>query len=119
MLPISATAAGMGMMISISAISSHGVRAVLLSTVAKEAGLLTPEKFYKRSREKNTSSTAGFFLGFQPTPLSRIVLAFRSVISGRCPIRAARLAHDDAIFFASKIRAAPVLRLQVRPKLRS
>jgi hypothetical protein len=42
-----------------------------------------PDKFYKRSQEKNTSSTAGGFSGFQPTPLSRIVLAFRSVISGR------------------------------------
>src|SRR5271165_4555834 len=44
MLPISATAARMGMMISISAISSHGVRTVLLSTVAREASLPTPDK---------------------------------------------------------------------------
>src|SRR5277367_5476577 len=44
---------------------------------------ITPDLFYKRSREKNTSPVAGFFLGFQPTALSRIVLAFRSVISGR------------------------------------
>src|SRR5271169_3796114 len=44
---------------------------------------VVPDLFYKRSQEKNTSPVAGFFLGFQPTALSRIVLAFRSVISGR------------------------------------
>src|SRR5271154_7370980 len=44
---------------------------------------VVPDLFYKRSQEKNTSPVAGFFLGFQPTALSRIVLAFRSAISGR------------------------------------
>ena len=43
-----------------------------------------PDKFYKRSQEKNTFPAAGFFLAVQPTPLSKIVLAFRSVFSGRC-----------------------------------
>jgi hypothetical protein len=45
--------------------------------------ILTPDKFYKRSQEKNTSPTAGSFIGFQPGSLSRIVLAFRSAVSGR------------------------------------
>src|SRR5271169_1322804 len=84
MLPKSATAARMEMMISIGAISSHGVRAVLLSTVAREASLSTPGKFYKRSQEKNSFPAAGFLVGFQPTSWSRIVVAFRSVLSGRC-----------------------------------
>ena len=44
---------------------------------------LSPDKFYKRSQEKNTSPVAGFFLAVQPAPSSRIVLAFRSLISGR------------------------------------
>jgi hypothetical protein len=48
------------------------------------------DKFYKRSQGKNTSSTAGSFVGFQPTSLSRIILAFRSAISGRyAPLRSA------------------------------
>jgi hypothetical protein len=42
-----------------------------------------PDKFYKRSQGKNTSSTAGSFIGLQPASWSRIVLAFRSTISGR------------------------------------
>src|ERR1700678_506327 len=58
--------------------------------------LSTPDKFYKRSQGENTSPSAGFFLAVQPTPWSRIVVAFRSVISGRCFIRAARL-----VFLAS------------------
>ena len=50
----------------------------------------TRDKFYKRSQGKNTSSTAGSFVGFQPTSLSRIILAFRSAISGRyAPLRSA------------------------------
>jgi hypothetical protein len=44
---------------------------------------LSLDKFYKRSQEKNTSPTAGSFIGFQPGSLSRIVLAFRSAVSGR------------------------------------
>jgi len=40
-----------------------------------------PDKFYKRSQGKKTSPSAGVFLAVQPTALSRIVLAFRSVIS--------------------------------------
>jgi hypothetical protein len=40
-------------------------------------------EFYKRSQEKNTSPVAGVFLDVQPTPWSRIVLAFRSADSGR------------------------------------
>src|ERR1700677_1984442 len=43
--------------------------------------LSTPDKFYKRSQGKKTSPSAGVFLAVQPTALSRIVLAFRSVIS--------------------------------------
>lgn len=39
--------------------------------------------FYKGSQEKNTSPVAGIFLAFQPALLSRIVLAFRFVSSGR------------------------------------
>ena len=46
-------------------------------------GFYLPDKFYKRSQEKNTSPVAGFFLDVQPAPLSRIVLAFRSADSGR------------------------------------
>jgi hypothetical protein len=47
-----------------------------------ETGLLIPsDKFYKRSQGKKTSPSAGVFLAVQPTALSRIVLAFRSVIS--------------------------------------
>jgi hypothetical protein len=38
----------------------------------------------KGVKKKNTFPAAGFFLGFQPTALSKIVLAFRSVFSGRC-----------------------------------
>src|SRR5271163_4343894 len=41
-------------------------------------------KFYKRSQEKNSFPAAGFLVGFQPTSWSRIVVAFRSVLSGRC-----------------------------------
>ena len=57
-----------------------------------------PDKFYKRSQEKNTSSAAGCFLAFQPTPWSRIAVAFRSVISGRCFIQAARLVFSASGF---------------------
>jgi hypothetical protein len=46
---------------------------------------------YKRSQEKNTSPLAGCFLDVQPTPLSRIVFAFRSADSGRYDIGAALL----------------------------
>src|SRR5271169_7127694 len=59
---------------------------------------VVPDLFYKRSQEKNTSPVAGFFLGFQPTALSRIVLAFRSLISGRCFIRAALLVFSASGF---------------------
>src|SRR5271169_5803983 len=45
---------------------------------------VTPDKFYKRSQEKNSFPAAGFLVGFQPTSWSRIVVAFRSVLSGRC-----------------------------------
>jgi hypothetical protein len=49
-----------------------------------ETGLLIPsDLFYKRSQEKNTSPVAGFVLAVQPTPLSKIVFAIRSLISGR------------------------------------
>src|SRR5271168_702109 len=58
----------------------------------------TPDWFYKRSQEKNTSSAAGCFLAFQPTPWSRIAVAFRSVISGRCFIQAARLVFSASGF---------------------
>src|ERR1700677_1074083 len=54
-------------------------------------GRPSPDKFYKRSQEKNTSAVAGVFLAVQPAPLSRIVLVFRSVFSGRCEISAASL----------------------------
>jgi hypothetical protein len=37
----------------------------------------------KGVKKKNTSPVAGFLLDVQPTPLSRIVLAFRSVDSER------------------------------------
>src|SRR5271169_4397108 len=57
-----------------------------------------PGKFYKRSQGKKTSPSAGVFLAFQPTPLNRIVLAFRSVISGRCSIQAALLVFSASGF---------------------
>jgi beta-phosphoglucomutase-like phosphatase (HAD superfamily) len=41
--------------------------------------LPSPDKFYKRCREKNAFPAAGSFLPPQPTSLSRIVVAFRSV----------------------------------------
>ena len=44
----------------------------------------TSDQFYKRSQEKNSFPAAGFLVGFQPTSWSRIVVAFRSVLSGRC-----------------------------------
>jgi hypothetical protein len=56
----------------------------------------TPGKFYKRSQEKNSFPAAGSFLAFQPTSLSKIVVAFHSAISGRYFIHAARL-----VFLAS------------------
>jgi hypothetical protein len=55
-----------------------------------------PDKFYKRSQGKNTSPVAGVFLNVQPTPLSRIVLAFRSVDSGRYDIRVALLVFSTS-----------------------
>src|ERR1700677_317429 len=57
---------------------------------------LSPDKFYKRSQEKNTSPVAGFFLGFQPTPFEQDCSGVPFRISGRCFIRAARL-----VFLAS------------------
>src|SRR5271170_7145988 len=54
--------------------------------------------FYKRSQGKKTSPSAGGFLAVQPTPLSRIVLTFRSVISGRCSIQAALLVFSASGF---------------------
>src|ERR1700677_1824150 len=57
---------------------------------------LTPDKFYKRSQEKNTSPVAGFFLGFQPTPFEQDCSGVPFRISGRWFIRAARL-----VFLAS------------------
>src|SRR5271155_3220153 len=60
--------------------------------------LPTPDKFYKRSQGKKTSPSAGVFLAVQPTPLNRIVLAFRSVISGRCSIQAALLVFSASGF---------------------
>ena len=50
-----------------------------------------PDKFYKRSQGENTFPAAGFFVAVQPAPLSRIVVAFRSLISGRCFIQPAFL----------------------------
>ena len=48
------------------------------------AGLrLTPDKFYKGSQEKTLHLWPEFFLPSSPSRLSRIVLGFRSVISGR------------------------------------
>ena len=59
-------------------------------------GVSTPDKFYKRSQGKNSFPAAGFFLAVQPTSLSRIVVAFRSGISGRRFFHAALL-----VFLAS------------------
>src|SRR5271156_5430394 len=60
--------------------------------------LPTPDKFYKRSQGKRTSPSAGGFLAFQPTLLSKIAVAFRSVISGRCSIQAALLVFSTSGF---------------------
>jgi hypothetical protein len=43
----------------------------------------TPDKFYKRSEEKNTFPVAGFFLGFQLTALSRL-WQIKSAKKGDC-----------------------------------
>ena len=42
-----------------------------------------PISSIKEVKKKNTSPVAGFFLAVQPTPLSRIGFALRSLISGR------------------------------------
>jgi hypothetical protein len=55
-------------------------------------------KFCKGSQGENTSPGPGFFLGFQPTPLRRFILAFRSVSSGRCSIHAASLVFSATGF---------------------
>jgi len=57
-----------------------------------------PGKFYKRSQEKNSFPAAGFFLAVQPTPWSRMVLVFRSRISGRCCVRAALMVFSASGF---------------------
>src|SRR5271154_4057644 len=58
----------------------------------------TPDKFYKRSQGKNTSPVAGGFLAVQPASLSKIAVACRSVISGRCSIQAALLVFSASGF---------------------
>src|ERR1700693_1437951 len=63
------------------------------------------DRFHKGSQGKNTSPVAGVFLAVQPTPLSRIVLAFRSVSSGRHKIAIATLVFSTSGFhrlFATK-----------------
>ena len=60
--------------------------------------LVLPDSFYKRSQGKKTSPSAGVFLAFQPTLLSKIAVAFRSVISGRCSIQAALLVFSASGF---------------------
>jgi len=66
-----------------------------------------PDKFYKRSQEKNTSAVAGFFLDVQPAPLSRIVLAFRSWISGRYESSVAFLGFSISGFHHLRDEASP------------
>jgi hypothetical protein len=39
-----------------------------LTEQAKSISPVTPDKFYKRSQEKNSFPAAGFFLAVQPTP---------------------------------------------------
>src|SRR5271155_2090141 len=57
-----------------------------------------PGKFYKRSQGKKTSPSAGVFLAVQPASLSKIAVACRSVISGRCFIHAALLVFSASGF---------------------
>lgn len=52
----------------------------------------------KGVKKKNTSPVAGFLLDVQPTPLSRIVLAFRSLDSGRYDIGVALLVFSAGGF---------------------
>ncbi len=59
---------------------------------------VVPGKFHKGSRGKNTSPVAGVFLAVQPAPWSRIVLAFRSVSSGRYAIPVALLVFSASGF---------------------
>jgi hypothetical protein len=59
---------------------------------------LSPDKFHKRSQEKNSSPAAGVFLAVQPTSLSRFVLAFRSGSSGRYAILVALLGFSTSGF---------------------
>jgi hypothetical protein len=60
--------------------------------------LLSPGKFHKGSQGKNTFPVAGVFLAVQPAPWSRIVLAFRSVSSGRYAIPVALLVFSVSGF---------------------
>src|ERR1700691_1949022 len=58
----------------------------------------TPDKFYKRSQEKNTSPVAGFFLGFQPTPFEQDCSGVPFRISGRWFIQPALLVFSASGF---------------------
>src|ERR1700678_2388606 len=59
---------------------------------------LSPDKFYKRSQEKNTSPVAGFFLGFQPTPFEQDCSGVPFRISGRWFIQPALLVFSASGF---------------------
>jgi hypothetical protein len=61
---------------------------------------VVPDKFHKGSQGKNTFPVAGVgvFLAVQPAPWSRIVLAFRSVSSGRYAIPVALLVFSASGF---------------------
>ena len=59
------------------------------SWFGNDSGELTPGLFYKRSQEKTAFLWPDFFLPSSPPRLSRIVVAFRSAISGRCFMQAA------------------------------
>src|ERR1700684_1010845 len=59
---------------------------------------LSPDKFYKRTQEKNTSPVAGFFLGFQPTPFEQDCSGVPFRISGRWFIQPALLVFSASGF---------------------
>ena len=65
----------------------------------------TPDKFHKGSQEKKHFSCGRSFSCVQPAPLSRFVLAFRSVSSGRYVVAVALLVFSPSgfhHFFATK-----------------
>ena len=65
----------------------------------------TPDLFHKGSQEKKHFSCGRSFSCVQPAPLSRFVLAFRSVSSGRYVVAVALLVFSPSgfhHFFATK-----------------